>query len=271
MKPVSMDELVQAHEKGFSASQQLLAITIDDGWAGIAEGMVPELRRHNFPATLYLSTYYVESRRPVFKVAASYLFWKYRKTFTPGEDSCVKPVTLARVLDEDEVLAAAKALGSEWEQPLLEELCDFFGEPLAPWCENGKFFFLGPEQVRQLASDGLAIELHTHRHRFSEVSLNDARQEIEQNRHVIYALTGKSPRHFCFPRGEYRSEQIDILRAHEILSATTTRNELVKVEDSAFEWPRIVDSDKISDIEFEAELTGFMSLIRQFRPAEAHT
>lgn len=265
VRPVSLDELFSEIEARGDSNELRVAITIDDGWAGIAEGMLPELDRQGYPATLYLSTYFVEARRPVFKVAAAYLFWKYQRLFEPGENSCVRSVSSAPALDLQAVLAAAKSLGSEWEQPLLEELCDYFGATLSEWQDSGKFYFLAPSKVKALAQDGLAIELHTHRHRFSELSLEDARREIHDNRRAIFDMTGRSSTHFCFPRGEYRQEQLRILQEEGIQTATTTRNELVYPEDSPLQWPRIVDSDSISNLEFEAELTGFMGLLRRAR------
>ncbi len=265
IQAVSLDELYEARDHGVSGNRIQVAITIDDGWAGIAQGMLPELMRSGFPATLYLSTYYVAVRRPVFKVAVAYLFWKYRRAFEPLGTSCVRFVTSEVIFHEQQVLAAAKSLGSEWEQPLLEEISEYFGEPLSDWYKRGKFHFLNPEQVRELAAEGLTIELHTHRHRFSELSLDDARREIEENRQVIADLTGRSAEHFCFPRGEYYREQLRVLEEQGIKTATTTRNELVCPEGSSLEWPRIVDSEDRSELEFEAELTGFMSLLRQVR------
>lgn len=262
--PVSLDE-IYATQGQRAGNRTPVAFTIDDGWAGIAQGMLPELKRQGYPATLYLSTYYVEARRPVFKVAVSYLFWKYKRNFEPSERSCVREFTQQHLLDEQQVLDASQALGSKWEQPLLEELCGFFGEPLDDWFRSEKFFFLSREQVRELAFEGLHIELHTHRHRFSELDINAAEREIEDNKRVIVELTDKAPAHFCFPRGEYRKEQLQILHRQGIRTATTTRNELVSEADSRLEWPRIVDSEAVSSVEFEAEITGFMSLLRQVR------
>ena len=262
MKPSTLDDLQAAHEQGVYPPH-LLVITIDDGWAGMAEGMMPALSRHEFPATLYLSSYFVEARRPVFKVAASYLFWKYQKAFTPDECSCVRAYTDATTLNESELLTLAKSMGSQYEQPLLEELGEYFGESIVDWRASGKFYFLSPQQVGRLAAEGLTIELHTHRHRFSELELDGARREVEDNRQAIRDIAGVDPTHFCFPRGEYSPGQLTIMQDMGIRTATTTRNELVLPTDSILELPRLMDSEGITSLEFEAELSGFMSLARQ--------
>ncbi|QIB64715.1 polysaccharide deacetylase family protein [Kineobactrum salinum] len=263
-EPVSLDEMYRQGKTG-KYQPYTLTITIDDGWAGIEQGMMPALREHSFPATLYLSTYFVEARRPVFKVAASYLFWKHGRDFVIPADSCIRPYSQRSSLDEDQLLALAKTMGSEFEQPILEELGRYFGESIADWEATGKFMFLSSTSVQKLAQQGLAIELHTHKHRFSEVGVDEARGEIDRNRESIHRIVGVRPQHFCYPRGEYSNEQLEVLQDLGIHTATTTRNELVARDDALYELPRIMDGEGTSDLEFEAELSGFMSLLRTGR------
>ncbi|HUG78289.1 MAG TPA: polysaccharide deacetylase family protein [Burkholderiales bacterium] len=45
-----------------------VAITIDDAWYGTYLHMLPVLRQHRMPATVYVTTYYVMARRPVLNV-----------------------------------------------------------------------------------------------------------------------------------------------------------------------------------------------------------
>ena len=51
-------------------------ITMDDGWNGTCRLMPPILARHGFPATFYVSIYYVEKQTQVFNVAVGYVLWK---------------------------------------------------------------------------------------------------------------------------------------------------------------------------------------------------
>ncbi len=49
-------------------------ITIDDGWYSAWASMLPALEKHNYPATVYLTTYYCLHQAPVIDVALSYCF-----------------------------------------------------------------------------------------------------------------------------------------------------------------------------------------------------
>jgi len=48
-------------------------ITIDDGWLGTYEKLVPILRRRRFSATLYVTTYYAVKKTAVFEMFVPYL------------------------------------------------------------------------------------------------------------------------------------------------------------------------------------------------------
>ncbi|KKO49308.1 hypothetical protein VT06_07285 [Arsukibacterium sp. MJ3] len=260
-QPVSLDELYRQQQTGQYLNDTLV-ITIDDGWAAIEQGILPSLRKHNFKATLYLCTYFVENQRPVFNLAVCYLFWKHRTPFILTENSSLTPYTAETQLDIENLLSLSVKLGASYEQAILQELADCFGEDLSQWQQNGKLMFLAPEKVTALAAEGLSIELHTHRHRFCKINLANTESELIHNKQYIAKLTGKQARHFCFPSGRYRPEQVKLLADMEIKTATTTENSLVNIKKELLTLPRLVDNDNISELEFEAELTGLMTLLR---------
>jgi len=51
-------------------------ITMDDGWRGVYTVGLPIIRDLKIPVTVYVTTYYVENRMPVYTVTVSYLFWR---------------------------------------------------------------------------------------------------------------------------------------------------------------------------------------------------
>ena len=53
-----------------------VAITVDDGTYDFYAVAYPVFKRLGVPVTLYVSTYYVFDRRPVFDGACQYLLWK---------------------------------------------------------------------------------------------------------------------------------------------------------------------------------------------------
>src|SRR5262245_22366687 len=53
-----------------------VAITIDDGFRSTLTVASPLLRSAGFPATVYVTTYYVDRPGPIYRLAIQYVFWK---------------------------------------------------------------------------------------------------------------------------------------------------------------------------------------------------
>src|SRR5262249_19793103 len=51
-----------------------VALTIDDGFFGTVRHAWPALQRHGFPATLYVTSYHLRSRTPVFRLLVQWAF-----------------------------------------------------------------------------------------------------------------------------------------------------------------------------------------------------
>src|SRR3546814_8897225 len=123
--------------------------------------------------------------------------------------------------------------------------------------------FMTLEEARELQASGIEIGLHSHRHRFPAESYAAAQAEIEDNRRAL-ALVGNAPlRNFCYPRREYEETQLPWLAPLGIASATTTKRGFTRAGDSPYELRRFLDSEQVSSLAFEAEMSGFFELIRR--------
>ena len=69
---VPLGEALENLEQG-TLRKNATVITIDDGWYGTFKLQYPVLRKHGFPATLYIASYYLENQTQVFNVALSYV------------------------------------------------------------------------------------------------------------------------------------------------------------------------------------------------------
>jgi peptidoglycan/xylan/chitin deacetylase (PgdA/CDA1 family) len=111
---------------------------------------------------------------------------------------------------------------------------------------------------------GLDIQLHTHRHRISKAGHFCIEEEVEDNRARLEPLTGQPLQHFCYPSGVYDRAIWPDLKKIGIASATTTAPGLVGRSAEIYALPRILDGEHVSDLEFEAELSGLLELKRSF-------
>ncbi|WP_193369770.1 polysaccharide deacetylase family protein [Pelagibius marinus] len=246
-------------------------ITIDDGWFGTYREMAPVLRKRGFPATLYIASYYLEKETQVFNVAVNYVLWRAgRQTLDLAEvsdelggrydiaDARLREELRRRLGDFADSLGSAEA-----RQELFRRLCETLGID-ACWIEQERLCaFMRIEEARELQASGVDIQLHSHRHRFPTQSYEAVEAEIADNRRALAPVGNPALRHFCYPSGDYDERQISWLPRLGIVSATTIKAGFTRRGDSPYELPRFLDSERVSLLEFEAELSGFFELIRR--------
>lgn len=266
---ITLDEAVLGLKKN-ALPRGATVITIDDGWYGSYSSMAPLLQRFGFPATIYVSSYYVEHQTQVFNVAADYVLWKSRHgTLDLSElsDDLTGSYRLSDSNQRDQALKAlnefaARLRGADSRQALLRQLCRLLG---LDWCalEAARLLsFMNVEEARKLPSMGVDLQLHTHRHSIPGDSFEGAKAEIEENRRVLARLTEGSLRHFCYPSGDHKQHTYEWLKALGIVSAATTVQGLNRTGSSPYALRRLMDSEEISDLEFEAEMSGFFEIVR---------
>lgn len=248
-------------------------ITIDDGWHSTWSAMLPVLERHNFPATVYLTTYYCLNQAPVIDVALSYCLSVIDTDV--GSTLCFPMYDLGPMrIDSDEareemltkIQAVCDSLdGDLARQQLLKAVCEQTGIDHRQLIEGRWFHLMDSSEVEDAANRGITFEAHTHHHRITHKGKDSLAEEIATNSKCIRDLTGKAPEHFCYPSGRYSTNLFPILESCNIASATTTDIGLVDTNTPRYMMPRILDGQSISELEFEAEMCGFMELTRVMR------
>src|SRR5687768_6540787 len=205
-----------------------VAITFDDGTYDFYSSAYPALKDFNFPVTLYLTTFYSHYNKPVFDVVCSYLLWKGRnnrlnlKVIT-GQNSSIDLASVSarsaalqqirRSVGERELSAEQK---DELATTLAGELCVDYDALLS----RRVLHLLKPDEVGQLAAEGVDVQLHTHRHR-TPLDRELFLREIEDNRKCIRAMTGREAAHFCYPSGSYDGTFLPWLEELGVASAMT--------------------------------------------------
>jgi len=248
---LTLDQALE-HMAGGDLPARALVLTFDDGFAStLAEG-VPLLREFSFSAVLYVTSYYVTHAHPIFRLAVQYLFWKAKKTDFKSDLDRISQVietgnSLTDNVSRDELI---RSLGRELR---------IDAEPLFI---DRRFHLLTPSEIKQCSEGGFEIQLHTHRHRFpKEPDL--LRREIIQNREVLEPIVDRSMNHLCYPSGVYDSAQWNVLHSEGIQSATTCELGLNSGKTPRLGLKRQLDSETVTQVEFEAELSGFTELLRR--------
>jgi hypothetical protein len=159
---------------------------------------------------------------------------------------------------------AEERLSEPERQALAERIAAALGVDLGPVRVGRWLSLAGVDELRTAAREGLDVQLHTHRHRFP-VSRELALRELRDNRAVLEPLAGRPLSHFCYPSGYFRPAHLPWLEEAGVESATTCDPGLNRHGDSPFTLRRFLDDSRISQLEFEAELSGFAELLRTGR------
>jgi peptidoglycan/xylan/chitin deacetylase (PgdA/CDA1 family) len=245
-------------------------ITMDDGWHGVYSEALPIIKELRIPVTVYVATYYIEHPMPVYTVTLSYLFFRTNAchvTLPRGLGTFNLDYELERADSVAQKFGASLAPQDRLE--LLRETARSLNVSFAEIEEQRLFRLLDVKQLRCLVDADVDIQLHTHRHEWSLADRGKVEQEIRDNRSFLEPLVSRPLRHFCYPSGIYAVHQAEWLASLGLSSATTLDPGLNYPETSPFALRRMLDGEPVSDIEFEAEVTGFMELVRAVRQRRA--
>jgi hypothetical protein len=247
-----------------------VAITVDDGTYDFYAVAYPLFKHLGIPVTLYVSTYYVFDRRPVFDGACQYLLWK---AWNLGKGDVQDPVdeggrslhtaadcahASARVVE----MASRQRWSADQKHEWLGQLARRLGLDWDDFLHRRLIALMHPEEIAALDPAIVDVQLHTHRHR-----VPDQRDlflaEIVENRRAL-AECGLDPRrltHFCYPGGVHRAGFLPWLAEAGVTSAVTTDPGLASRRDDPLLLPRFIDAGTTSDVEFEGWASGLRHFI----------
>jgi peptidoglycan/xylan/chitin deacetylase (PgdA/CDA1 family) len=245
-----------------------VAITFDDGTYDFYKVAYPLLKKHQFPVTVYQTTYYTDHEMPIFNLTCSYLLWKRRgeQLVSARELGLSEPMDLRTELGRHRVvrglieLSERENLTGQQKNELARRLAGILGIDYAAFSATRILQLMNAHEVAEVGKNGVDIQLHSHHHRTPEDEVL-FRREISENRERIRALAGTQAAHFCYPSGVYRPEFPGWLEKENLVSATTCDAGLVDRHANPFLLPRFVDTSSRTQTEFESWISGLGSLL----------
>lgn len=246
-----------------------VVITIDDAWAGTYLEMLPALKAHGYCATLYVPTENIVLERPAIHLLVAFMVERAR----PDADlAALLPGESLHGLAKEEVtqrlLAALGRMTEPAREHELERIGTLLGVDYRGVRATRAFEHMTPEELRDASSNGIDLELHTHTHRMYGFDIEQVRKDLDLNRQQLARLAAVDPdefHHFCYPSGKYHSKLFPMLAQAGIVSATTTEVGLNPPGTPALALKRILDGESFSDLDIEARLSGFWSIVSTTR------
>jgi peptidoglycan/xylan/chitin deacetylase (PgdA/CDA1 family) len=268
-----LDEAVDRLRQG-TLPPWATVITIDDGFYSTYRQAWPLLKRFGFPATLYVTTYYVVKGNPVFGLVVGYMFWKTTREVADlsglglrvaGSVSLREQTERARIVDQ--IVEYGETCCDEGGRfALAGELASRLGIDYEDLVRGRQLSLVTLAELKELGTEGLDIQSHTHRHEFPEKEAL-ALRELADNRSVLEGVTAKPLHHFCYPNGRWSERHEAWLSGSGMKTATTCRRGLNYASTSLFRLHRFLDGEHLAQVEFEAEMCGYGEMLRRGRRA----
>lgn len=218
-----------------------LCITFDDGYEDNHSVALPILREFGLQATFFICTGYLGNGLMFNDIVTEAV----RRA--PGD-----------ALDLSWIGLGQRSLTStQARQALCKELVEFVKyQTLAQrpaicdrlWsiCAGAQAYpqlMMSPEQVRDMATQGMTIGGHTHSHPIlSKVPLSEATQDLNRNRQVISDITGRMPTLFAYPNGrpgtDFGRDQIKLIQDLGFEAAVSTAWGVATPDQDRYQLPR---------------------------------
>jgi peptidoglycan/xylan/chitin deacetylase (PgdA/CDA1 family) len=246
-----------------------VALTFDDGSADFHSHAMPLLARYGYPATVFLTSYYVRYPAPVFGPMCSYLLWRGRERVLAGVAG-LGPHEL-RTPRQRSAAAAALAdyavregYSGRRKTDLLASVARNLEIDFDALLSARTLQLMTPGEVAEASRAGFDIQLHTHTHDMPH-DFAGFRREVELNRSHIREITGIEPSLFCYPSGYVHRRFPLWLRELGVRAACTCRPGLASPATDPWLLPRVADSADMPARDFLACTTGLRALLPRRR------
>jgi peptidoglycan/xylan/chitin deacetylase (PgdA/CDA1 family) len=238
-KVLPLDEALAALQQG-RLPARAVCITFDDGYRSVHDLALPVLREFNLPATVFVSSGYVDSDENM---------WNDRIVdavrAAAGQELDLRAIGAGRhPLDSLEARCSAvrhlttraKYLPPAERMALVEEL-EAHARPA------GRPLMLSAEMVRTLQASGVEIGAHTVSHPIlTSLPDADAMAEIAGSKAALEAILGRPVRYFAYPNGktglDFDERHVAMVRDAGFAAAFSTAPGPVTEADNVFTLPR---------------------------------
>jgi peptidoglycan/xylan/chitin deacetylase (PgdA/CDA1 family) len=204
---ISLRELTRGLREGVRWPHPTVAITIDDGYHDMFDIAFPVLRRYRFPATLFVTTSFIDGGMWYWP---DKLRWLLREAAGRGSSlrtrDGVGPLRIETGADRELAWGrladhALAATGGAATDAYIEKLATEAGISL-PEAAPAEFRALTWEQVCEMSASGVEVAAHGVRHeRMTTLTDDEVQAELLQSKQIIEARIQREVRSFAYPYG----------------------------------------------------------------------
>lgn len=251
---VSLSRIVAAVRGEQAFAKNMCAVTFDDGWRDVYEHAFPILRQYEIPATIYLTTGFIDETAWFWEERCKYLLALLHEKARPHEvpqEHVLAARNQLETFDLADILSLRPShlprylldRGREmkrWDGRRRADLMAMLESVVRQLAPNASRPFMNWDEVRAMAQAGIEFENHTVSHSIlSELSPSDTEREVRSASARIREALGRTTVHLAYPYGKFNDEVRRQVQHCDVRSATTTKQGLVSRESDPYSLNRV--------------------------------
>ncbi len=222
---LAFEELVDRFHMGKPLPLNAALVTFDDGYRDNYDLAYPILRRHDLPATIFLTTGLIGSTRRMWwdELAAIIRMTEAKHVCVPGLGEIRLETSRDRLRAMERLRRHFTAVPDDERRNRLNALLSELGSRMQPEFEER--VHLTWDEVRTMNQNRITFGAHTHSHPIlTRVSMERAEREIADSKRIIECELGQPVRFFAYPngrRGDFNTQTRKMLIEHGFEAAVT--------------------------------------------------
>jgi peptidoglycan/xylan/chitin deacetylase (PgdA/CDA1 family) len=220
-----------------SPNRDRVILTFDDGYRDNLTHAYPILRKHNIPATVFVTTDHIGTNGLLWSDKLAWIVYKATSDTERKLGTCITlPQPVIRMVERffsanpTEKVACLRSLAGmlkELEIDQREEILDRLAEVcgVSEWPSDTDRAMLSWEEVRAMARDGISIGSHTKSHPvLSRIPGVQMEEEIVESKRIIEERIGKPVVSFAYPFGgsdDFPQDAVRVLKQNGFNCACT--------------------------------------------------
>jgi len=199
---MDLNDIIEMLDRGETVPPRAVVLTFDDGYEDVYRNAFPVLKEYDLPATVFVSTGFVDSDRLPWTDELGFLFKETAKVDLGIEVGERRERFSWR--DEAARLGAFREVKNRLKElydPDRVELCDHIKEQLAVSSHN-PVQILTSSKIREMGEAGISFGSHTVHHQIlTRISPRLAQEEIRESKLQLERILSREVKGFCYPNG----------------------------------------------------------------------
>ena len=244
-----------------------LILTVDDGYKDFVDVALPVLKKYGVPATLFVTTRFVDGEIWLWPDIVTYSIRNTSKTkveLPNSEPDLPLQTPSEKIMARDRLLSLCKRLENEEKMRFLMELQDRLDTRI-PQTPPAELRAVSWKDLKKLNKDLIEIGSHTLTHPIlSRISLERAKNEIAESKKQIEQELDIEVKAFAYPNGfpeDYTDQNKEMVKDSGYRYAVSCNFGFNEYTSDMLELNRIVAPYDIP--RFVQEVSGFENLKRQ--------